>query len=240
MLDRDCVEETNLNRLHGAARADADAHLPKTGLHARIVKQAGLGMHLVTVDAWAGEEASLDALKSCDVIFCCTDDHSGRLFLNRFARFYGIPVIDMGLAMQRRSDGGFDLFARVTTLVAGHPCLICGNHVSPRRAREESLRRNDPESYDLQKAEAYLLGEGDPSPAVVTFTSETACMAVNEWLAGLTGFAGKTGMAQTRVRRFHARDDRFPQIDKRDGCPCCHAAWTLGRADMIPFMDQVT
>jgi len=240
MFEKDRAEETNLNRLHGARREDVVAKTLKADIHARTVSEAGLGMSLVTIDAWAGEPSSWDALKSCDVIFCCTDDHAGRLFLNRFTRFYGIPVIDVGLAMQQRTNGSFDIFARVSTLVPGHPCLLCGGFIDPRRAREEVLRRNDPETYEQLKKEAYVLGEGNPSPAVVTFTSEAASMAVNEWLAGVTGFAGASGMLPTRIRRFHARDERVPGVSPLSDCPCCSASRTLGRGDVIPFLDMVT
>ena len=92
----------------------------------------------------------------------------------------------------------------------------------------------------LLKEEAYVLGEGDPSPAVVTFTTEAAAMAVNEWLAGVTGLAGAAGMVPTRMRRFHARDERRPLVEVRSGCPCCDAAQTLGRGDVQPFLDMVT
>jgi len=239
MFEKDRVEETNLNRLHGARREDVTAKALKADIHARTVSEAGLGMSLETIDAWAGEPSTWDALKACDVIFCCTDDHAGRLFLNRFARFYGIPVIDVGLAMQRRDDQSFDLFARVSTLVTGHPCLLCGGFIDPRRAREEALRRNDPQAYEQLKEEAYVLGEGDPSPAVVTFTSEAASMAVNEWLTGITGFAGSSGMLPTRIRRFHARDERVPGIPPQSDCPCCVNPRTLGRGDVTPFLDMV-
>ena len=104
LFEKDHAEDTNLNRLHGARQEDVDAHRAKADIHARTVAEVDLGMSLVTIDAWAGEPCTWDALKSCDVIFCCTDDHAGRLFLNRFARFYGIAVIDVGLAMQRRDD----------------------------------------------------------------------------------------------------------------------------------------
>ena len=93
--------------------------------------------------------------------------------------------------MQRRTNTAYDLFARVSTLVPGHPCLLCGGYVDPRRAREEAMRRNDPDAYERLTEKAYGLGEGDPSPAVVT---EAAAMAVNEWLAGVTGLAGEAGM----------------------------------------------
>jgi molybdopterin/thiamine biosynthesis adenylyltransferase/proteasome lid subunit RPN8/RPN11 len=239
-FDRDIVDETNLNRLHRARRSDVEAEMPKTAIHSRTVSEAELGMTLATIDAWAGEPASRDALKACDVIFCCTDDHAGRMFLNRFARFYGIPVIDVGLAMQRRSDTACDLFARVSTLVPGHPCLLCGGYIDPRRAREETFKRADPAGFEQLKAEAYVLGEGNPSPAVVTFTTEAAAMAVNEWLTGIAGFAGQGGMLPTRMRRFHARDERRPLVVSRGDCPCCVLPETLGRADMKPFLDSVT
>ncbi len=239
-FDRDIVDETNLNRLHGARRSDVDEKMPKTTIHTRTVEESGLGMTLVTMDAWAGHPSTWDALKACDVIFCCTDDHAGRLFLNRFARFYGIPVIDVGLAMQRRAETAYDLFARVSILVPGHPCLLCGGYVDPGRAREEALRRDDPDAYHRLKEEAYVLGEGDPSPAVVTFTTEAATMAVNEWLAGVTGLAGGSGMVPTRMRRFHARDERKPNVESHPGCPCCDEPATLGRADVQPFLDMVT
>lgn len=239
-FDKDIVDETNLNRLHGARRSDVDAKLPKTAIHARTVEESGLGMTLVSVDAWAGHPGTWDALKACDVIFCCTDDHAGRLFLNRFARFYGIPVIDVGLAMQRRTNKAYDLFARVSTLVPGHPCLLCGGYVDPRRAREEAMRRDDPAAYERLKEEAYVLGEGDPSPAVVTFTTEAAAMAVNEWLAGVTGLAGEAGLVATRMRRFHARDERRPFVESQPDCPCCNQPATLGRADKQPFLDVVS
>ncbi|MEM7432635.1 MAG: ThiF family adenylyltransferase [Pseudomonadota bacterium] len=240
VTEKDHVDLTNLNRLHGASRSDASAGLPKLTVHERLVRDADLGMELVPIDAWAGDPETWDAFKSCDIIFCCTDDHAGRVFLNRFARYYGIPVIDVGLAMQRRNNGRFDLFSRVSTLVPGHACLLCGDFVDPRRAAEESLRREKPEEFTRLKAEAYVLGEGDPSPAVVSFTTEAACMAINEWLAGVTGFSDDECMRATRVRRFHARDERFPRIASRDNCPTCRSPRTLGRADVQPFLDRVS
>ena len=119
LFEKDKVELSNLNRLHGSRRDDIEKNLSKAEIHLRTVHEADIGMNLVTVNAYVGDPGTLDSLKACDVVFSCTDDHAGRLILNRFSRFYGIPVIDVGLAMQRRADKGFDLFARVSTLVDG-------------------------------------------------------------------------------------------------------------------------
>ncbi len=40
---------------------------------------------------WASSADMRDALKSCDFIFGCTDDHAGRIMLNRLAYFFGFP-----------------------------------------------------------------------------------------------------------------------------------------------------
>ena len=240
LFKRDKAELSNLNRLHGSRRKDVVDKTSKAEIHQRMVQETDIGMKLVTVDAFVGDTGTVEALKACDVVFSCTDDHAGRLILNRFSRFYGIPVIDVGLAMQRRPDSGFDLFARVSTLVDGHPCLLCGGNIDPRRAHEEALKRRDPVGYEALKQEAYVLGEGDPAPAVAAFTTEAGCMAISELLAALTGFHGQSGMHATRIRRFHASDDRFPGVASIPGCPACDDLNTLGRADVEPCLDMVT
>ena len=88
-----------------------------------------------------------DALKSCDVIFCCTDDQVGRVFLNRLAYFNLIPVFDMGLAMafaKPPARGIADISARVTTVIPPEACLICRGAVGLDVAREEDLLRQNP------------------------------------------------------------------------------------------------
>lgn len=239
LFEKDHVDLTNLNRLHGSSRTDAENRTTKAEIHQRTVQEADIGMKLVTIDAFVGDSGTVHALKACDVVFSCTDDHAGRLVLNRFSRFYGIPVIDVGLAMQRRPDNSFDLFARISTLVDGHPCLLCGQHIDPQRAQEQPMKRRDPAGFESLKQEAYVLGEGDPAPAVAAFTTEAGCMAIGELLAAVTGFHGKSGMHATRIRRFHASDDRFLDVTPTSGCPACHDPKTLGRADVEPCLDMV-
>jgi molybdopterin/thiamine biosynthesis adenylyltransferase len=238
LIDQDCAEHTNLNRVHGACRSDADQNVPKVELLAREIKKADLGVHVLTFKGWVNDPSIRGWLKSCDFIFGCTDDHSGRITLNRLAYFYGIPVIDIGLRMMPcKSNGTHDINGRVTTLCPEHPCLICGSVVNPRVAAEEVLRRTNPQEYENRKREAYVICSGDPAPAVVTFTTEMACVAVNEMIAAITGFQGEEGMAPTRYRRFHARDDRFLGVTKAGTCQVCGTPANWGRADVEPFLD---
>ncbi len=241
LFDDDIVEASNLNRLHGARRPDADAMRFKVDVVAREIAGLGIGVRAVPLRGWINDPAARDALKACDVIFGCTDDHDGRLLLNRVAYFYLIPIIDMGLAIDPAPDGNGlrDLSGRVTVLTPGAPCLLCRGIVDPITARDEDLRRRQPEEYERRKREAYVRGGGNPAPAVVTFTTATACMAVDELLQALTGFRGPDGWVWQRTRRFDLMQDRRPGAVQNPSCPICVETGYWGRADIEPFLDRV-
>lgn len=241
LFDEDIVETTNLNRLHGARRADADGMRSKVEVLAREIAELGLGCRVVAFRRWVGDSACRDALKSCDVIFGCTDDNDGRLLLNRLAYFYLIPVIDMGLAIEPQPAGGGvrELSGRATVLAPGGPCLLCRQIIDPALAREEDLKRRNPTQYERQKREAYVRGGGNPAPAVVTFTTATACMAIDELLQGLTSFRGGEGWAWQRVRRFDLVRDRSPGAPLNEDCPICVDAAYWGLGDVEPFLDRI-
>lgn len=242
LFDNDIVDSTNLNRLHGARQADADAMRPKVEVVAQSITDLGLGVRVVTAQAWVGDPEYRDMLKACDVIFGCTDDHDGRLLLNRYAYYYLTPVFDTGLAIDvtredpptiRAMDG------RVTVLYPEHTCLACREVVSPSRARDEDLKRKTPEEYEKRKLESYVVGGDDPNPAVITFTTETATMAVNEFIHRLQGFRGEDGAVDQRVRKFNLGVDVRAGKQRRDGCRVCNDPSTWGRGDTPQFLDRI-
>ena len=237
LIDKDVVDETNLNRVHGSRRSDIGR--PKVEVLKREIDAMDLGCDVQISQVWIGDPKVRDTLKASDFVFGCTDDNSGRILMNRLAHFYGIPVIDVGLRMIAASDDHrHDLNGRVTTVVPGRPCLVCGGVINAARAHEEELQRHQPEEFQRRKAEAYAQGGGDPAPAVVTFTTEMASVAVNEMIAALSGFHGMEGMVPTRVRRWHASDDRFLAVQPRDGCPVCQSDDNRGAGDVDPFLDM--
>lgn len=240
LIDPDVIEDTNLNRVHGSRRADADAGMRKVDMLAREIDLAGLGTQVITVPTWVGWDSARDVLKACDVIFGCTDDHDGRMLLNRLAYFYGIPLIDVGLRMRpAKPPLPFNLVARISTILPGHACLLCRGLVDPRRASAEDLARSNPAEFARRKAEAYVEDAGDPAPAVVTFTTEAAAMAVNELIQGLTSYRQPAGMASGRFRQFELAQDRTVAPAPRPGCKICDARGYWGRADVDPFLYRI-
>jgi molybdopterin/thiamine biosynthesis adenylyltransferase len=241
IFDPDRVELSNLNRLYGATREDAELGRKKVEVARREVERMGLGTQVATYDAWIGSEACRDALKSLDLVFGCTDDHDGRGLINRLAYYYLIPVIDVGLALrvaERHGEARLEADGRVTVLEPGTSCLICRRVVNPAIAAEEALRRTDPAEYERRKAEAYVRGEGDPAPAVVAFTTSVATMAIEEMMQRLQGFRGADGAIANRVRRFGFVEDVRPGA-VRQPCRVCGAPHIVGAGDVLPFLGRV-
>ncbi len=240
LFDKDPADKTNLNRLHFSRMRDVAEGRLKVDLIKRGIDDMELGVDVRVFRGWVNDHNFRDALKSCDIIFGCTDDNAGRLFLNRYAYFYSTPVIDMGLAIHV-GDGNppqvqaFD--GRVTVLQPGTTCLLCRGVINVQRAFAESLKRVDPAEYVRRKAEAYVIGEGNPSPAVVPFTTSVATMAVEELIHRLQGFRGPNGAADQRLRQFHRGVDRHPGHMPQNDCPICGSSEYWGRGDMEPFLD---
>lgn len=240
LVDDDTLELSNLNRVHGARRSDAVHRMAKVDVIAREINSADLGTNVAAFKCWVGDRKVRDALKSCDVVFGCTDDHDGRLFLNRLAYFYGIPLIDMGVRIIPVSKNRpYEMAGRISLVTPGTPCLLCRGLVDPIKAREESLKRFNPAEYQRRKDEAYVSSGGDPAPAVVTFTTETACMAVNELLQGLTAFQGGSGMKAGRQRRFDVAEERTNTCSPKAQCPQCSTSEIWGKADVNPFLYRI-
>lgn len=240
LIDKDQVERSNLSRLHGAKASDADAGNSKVDVLKDYITGAGIGTRVRVFKGWVGSPDCREAVKSCDMVFGCTDDHSGRIFLNRLAHFYLIPVFDMGIVIEPDPNDTANLLAlqgRLTVIFPGNICLLCRGEVNPTLAAEEDLKRNDPMGYERLKDEAYVVGGGNPSPAVITFTTEIATVAVNELINRITGFK-KKGAENNFMRYFDRGEDGKPGAKQRHGCPICFERNYWGLGDVIPFMDQ--
>jgi molybdopterin/thiamine biosynthesis adenylyltransferase len=241
LIDNDRVDQTNLNRLHFSRRSDAIIGRFKVDVVGEAIAEIGLTRSVVRIRHLVDGPECQDALRACDVIFGCTDDHLGRNFLNRIAHFYLIPIIDLGVLIDPNDAGGFDSFdGRVTVVQPGYPCQLCRQLISPQLMLEEGMRRNDPLLYEQHRRAGYVEGGTDPSPVVVTFTTEIASVAVNELLHRLTGFRGLHGHCSERVRRFdYVKDaDSVPGGMSNPDCPLCGRRKYDGRGDMTPFMDM--
>ena len=239
LIDHDEIGETNLNRLHGGRRSDVEAGRRKTEVLLEYITSLGLGTKVATLVSAVSEVDCRDGLKSCDVVFGCTDDHWGRMLLNRLAFFYLIPVIDTGLGVDVDERGRLrQLSGRVTVLRPGTPCLICRRHINPRRAHDEMLRHRSKDEYEKRAKQGYVTDTEVATPAMVTFTTETACSAINELLAAVTG-TRRDGWAAERTTRYDLDKTRRTGTKADPLCSVCQSQEYWGAGDVDPFLDQI-
>ena len=239
LIDADHVDETNLNRLHFSSRSDANLRRLKVDVVGEGAAAIGLPISIVRFPHYADHAESLKALRACDAVFGCTDDHLGREVLNRLAHFYFIPIIDVGLLIEPNEAGGYDNFdGRVTVVQPGYPCQSCRELISDKQIYLDSLRR-DPELLEARRQAGYVPGDPDPSPVVVTFTTEVATMAVNELFHRLNGFRGADQRGSEHVRQFQflKNADLLPAGKSKPGCRLCDQRRYDGRGDMMPLLD---
>lgn len=234
LIDHDHVEATNLNRLHGSSVHDVRERTLKVHAVKGSITQMGFGTEVKTISEFVDSDACREPLLCCDVIFACTDDHMGRAYLNRFAYYNMVPVIDAGVKMEvSEQNEVLALDGRVTFLFPGSKCLFCHRIVNANIMRSEAIRRRSEEEYNMRRKEGYIAGNDDPSPSVVTFTTEVSCMAVNEMLQRMLEFRSIDGNVNHRVRFFnHDKDIRSDEETERQ-CEICkeEKCWGVGDSD---------
>lgn len=122
LFDHDRVEDHNLNRLVGATAADVGASAPKVTIADRLIHGVNPDARVVGVpQRW---QDSGERLRDCDVVFGCVDDYAGRDEIERAARRFLIPYIDVGMDVVQSGDA-FLISGQVMLSIPGGPCLWC-------------------------------------------------------------------------------------------------------------------
>jgi molybdopterin-synthase adenylyltransferase len=195
-VDADTVDITSLNRLIGAlpprrrsfldrllGRGKGDVGRPKVKVMARMITAIDSSIQVTPYPEFFPTEATVKALRHCDIIVACVDRLQVRDDLNRFAKRYLIPMIDVGIEITPSRDhpGAVEaITGRVTKVLPAGPCLRCQGVIDEDKLAAE--RGGQPLGYT---GAAQV-----PDPAVVTLNGIVASAAATEVLQQLTGFAG--------------------------------------------------
>ena len=122
-VDPQTIEETNTNRLIGGTLADVDAELSKAVIAERLIR--GLQPHARIISVGDSWNNCTDQLKTSDVIIGAVDSFKEREQLERFARRYLIPYIDIGMDVHDLGEKGFLVSGQIIVSTPGAPCLRC-------------------------------------------------------------------------------------------------------------------
>lgn len=135
LVDFDRADLSNLNRMVGLSESDAVSQAPKV----EVIRERIMAVNpsaSVNVHECSWSEVQ-DALKGCAVIFGCVDSFKEREALERFARRYLIPYIDVGMDVHEHQSG-YLLAGQVIASLPGRPCLRCFGLITEERLAQEA------------------------------------------------------------------------------------------------------
>ena len=140
-VDPQTIEHTNTNRLVGGTLADADAKSQKIDIAEQLIRGLQPDARIVSVrDYWS---ACTDQLKMCDVIVGAVDSFKDRDQLERFARRYLIPYIDIGMDVHELGSKGYLVSGQVILSTPGAACMRCCGLITDDRLGQEANRYGD-------------------------------------------------------------------------------------------------
>lgn len=138
LADPQTIDETNTNRLIGGTLADVREEASKVSIAERIIRGLNPDARIVpVVESW---QTAAEALKACDVIVGAVDSFTEREQLERFARRYLIPYIDIGMDVHTLGNDAFLVSGQVILSSPGGPCLRCCGFISDERLAQEANR----------------------------------------------------------------------------------------------------
>jgi molybdopterin/thiamine biosynthesis adenylyltransferase len=185
LIDDDVVTLSNLNRLIGSVKADADASVPKVQVAERLIKAVlpeasvlGVCTRVETAEAQA-------ALLPADWIFGCVDRDLVRLKLTEVCARAKKPYAD--LATDTDLEGAVPVYGgHVLIADAGERCLVCMKLLSQREMARDAMtpeeRALDDRIYGVKRAAL-----GGTGPSVVSLNGTVASLGVTEFMAWATG-----------------------------------------------------
>ncbi len=232
LYDPDKLSLSNVTRVYGSTPdqvGDLKVDVAKTHLLA-IATDAQINTHASVIT----DPHIAQSLASADVVFGCTDDNAGRLVLSRLPTYALSVLIDCGVLLSSDSNGtltGID--GRVTVVLPEDACLLCRGRIDLRRAAAE---RMTPEEHAARLREGYAPALAGVEPAVVTYTTAVAAIAVSELIERLVHY-GPEPVPSEVLLRLHERELSTNRAVPKQQHYCDPAAGKIGLINATPFLE---
>lgn len=141
LLDPDCIEPSNLNRLVGATQADLDAGTPKVEIARRMIR--GIRPWIkVPIERQIWQKA-VHFIQDVHVVIGCLDGYQQRGYLEGAARRYLLPYVDIGMDVTKVAANAFAVSGQMIMTRPGGPCLHCLGFLTPELLAREENRYGD-------------------------------------------------------------------------------------------------
>jgi molybdopterin/thiamine biosynthesis adenylyltransferase len=227
LVDGDVLEMSNLNRFIGGTHADVEARRLKIDVIAHAISGIDPGAHVTQHAVHLPDAAAAAALRDCDVLFGCTDNHGSRLILNTLSVQYLLPYIDIGTGIFTDGAGTItEAGGQYRVLLPGRLCMACIDAIDPDAALRDLL---PPDARAQHRARGYIPTEDVPAPSVIFLNALLASLAVGELLNLIAPYR-----VQTPILYYFMQTQELRRVEavRNPGCAVCGAGGRLAMGDL--------
>jgi molybdopterin/thiamine biosynthesis adenylyltransferase len=234
LVDPDKLDQTNLPRVVGSRRLDAQAHLrherrprwiqmlgerlstPKVRIAARAARRASRGVRVTAVSRSVIEADVAELLIDCDHVFLAADSALARRLVNSVTHQYLVPNTQVGSKVSVIDGELADIFSVSRMSSPGGGCLQCNGLIPAWRLTEEAT------SQEQRRRQRYVDDEDVHAPSVITLNAVAASRAVDDWLMSVGGLADRR-LSDDHWVEYHPLTDEVVELEpaKHPGCPHC-------------------
>ena len=229
LVDSDVIEDTNLNRVVGACKADVGKSKVEVAKRLILAINPDAQVDLLEADVAINDVAK--RVVEADLVFCCTDSQGSRHVLNGAAYQHLTPVIDMGVSIHVAVSGKTRFDGHVKLLAPGQACLWCANNLDSEQVRRDLMT-------EQQRAhDRYVQGasEREPQPSVISLNSTVSSIAMTMMLSVVCGVP-----AAPRYVVYQGNRARLSETTcaPNDDCPYCGSDAPLGWGNGVPLLGR--
>ena len=238
VVDHDCVEERNINRIINSTMADAIQKRFKTDVIGDSIERIGIKTRVIRVNANLWSPEVVRKVGQCDIVFGCMDTIDGRYLLNLLSTYYLQPYFDVGVRLDAVREGSKkgkirEVCGTVHYLQPGLSSLITRGLFTLQQVASAGLQRTDPTAHDQQMKDGYIAGVQGSRPAVISVNMFAASLAVNEFLARLHPYREEPNGEYQSVGFSLASMELIPE--RYEGC-CETLEPHVGKGDVRPLL----
>jgi ThiF family len=226
LIDADCIELANLNRLVGVTQDDVAAGRPKVERLATILREQDPTREVTAIPERFPSDNSVAAVERADFVVCAVDHPPTRLAVQRLCARHLVPALDVGSAVymddaRARED---ERHGHAWLYIPGHACWL---HMGLQQQGIESdtLR-------DARRAAGYVVDDPRESPgSVQTLNAVVVSFGLTLLEAHLTGRrpAHQVVLYEERVTPALTFKLRQYGVGADADCPLCGLAGVVGK-----------
>jgi molybdopterin-synthase adenylyltransferase len=201
----------------------------KTDVASELISAVASGARVRKVRGDVTRTAYARELLGADFIFSCTDSHGSRAVIQQVVYQYLIPSIDVGSVIAAKEGHIQGIYGRIQALAPGLPCFTCCGLLDSEEVRRDMMTAEE------RQRDAYILGDHEPAPAVISINSTVTSLAMTMFMAMTVGIP-----SEGRHVLYNARLPSLKSVSyaRNPDCYICSSRGALARGDTQPLFTR--